>query len=1063
MPVTQVLIANRGEIAVRIARACDSLDLSWVTVYARDDHSSAHVTERSYALDAEGPAAYLDIAALIAAAKETGCDAVHPGYGFLSENADFAQACLDAGLIFVGPAVPTLRIFGDKMLARRAAVEAGLPVLRATDTDTGPAAAEEFFDSVPGAVMVKAVAGGGGRGIRVATHREEVAPAVERCRSEALRAFGNDAVYVEELLARPRHIEVQLIGDGHDVVDLGERDCSIQRNRQKIIELAPAPALSDSLRRDLLTAARTLGQHTALSGVATVEFLVDPEHDRFVFLEVNPRIQVEHTITEQVTGVDLVAGQLRIAAGTPLSELDLPDPPPLARSSVQLRLNAESMTPDGRVRAEVGTIDRLDLPTGSGIRVDTHAQLGLQVSPRYDSLLAKIIVDMPIGDPRALLDAAIRALDEVRIDGVETNAALVRSLLARPEIVDGSLYTTLVDDQLHELIATVTRPADDPRIETGDCVVHAAMTGVVIAVDCAVGADISRGAPLLVLESMKMEHVVAAPVSGRVERLMISVGDVVTEGDILAVLGGTAGDDAADIAGDLSVELNEIRPDLMELETRLGYTRDDNRPDATAKRRALGRRTARENLTDLCDEGSFVEYGALTVAAQRGRRPLQDLIENTPADGLICGIATIDGTRCVVMSYDYTVFAGTQGMYGHRKQARMFTIAAEQSLPIVLYTEGGGGRPGDVDTGWIAGLDDPTFTLLARLSGSVPIVAIVSGRCFAGNAALAGCADIIIATPEASLGMGGPAMIEGGGLGTFHPDVVGPMSVQVPNGVVDILADDEAHATALARQVLGNLSGIEMTWTVDDQRLLRHLVPTNRARAYDVRPVITTVADTGSALELRPDFGSGVLTYLARLEGRPIGIVANNSMHLGGAIDADAADKMARFLQLCDAHGLPILSLCDTPGFMVGPEAEKSASVRHFPRVFVVGANLRVPVCFVALRKAYGLGAMAMSGGHLHAATAAFAWPTGEFGGMGLEGSVRLGYRRELEDIADPVERQDRFAELVDEAYERGKALNIATVFEIDGVIDPAETRTLVCGVIGKTKLAPRRNFVDTW
>ncbi|AHK36183.1 acetyl-CoA carboxylase family protein [Rhodococcus opacus] len=1063
MTITRVLIANRGEIAVRVARGCDSVGLSWVTVYARDDRTSAHVTERSHPLEGEGPAAYLDIAALIAAAQENGCDAVHPGYGFLSENAEFAQACLDAGLTFVGPSVSTLRVFGDKMSARRAAVEAGLPVLKATDTDTGPAEAEAFFDSVPGAVMVKAVAGGGGRGMRVATRREEVAPAVERCRSEALRAFGNAAVYVEELLPRPRHIEVQLIGDGSDVVDLGERDCSIQRNRQKIIELAPAPVLPDSLRHDLLAAARTLGRRTGLCGVATVEFLVDPKQDRFVFLEVNPRIQVEHTITEQVTGADLVAGQLRIAAGTPLRELGLPESPALDRSSIQLRLNAESMTLDGRVRPQVGTIDRLDLPTGSGIRVDTHARLGLQVSPRYDSLLAKIVVDGPGEDTRALLDAATRTLDEVRIGGVETNAALVRSLLARPELADGSLYTTMVDDLLHELLAPTCADGVDTRPDEGDCVVRAAMTGVVISLDGVVGAEVSRGAPLLVMESMKMEHVVAAPSCGRVERMAVSVGDVVAEGDVLAVLGGTGDDDGAHITDDLEVDLDAVRPDLEELRTRLGYTRDENRPDATAKRRALGRRTARENLADLCDEGSFVEYGALTVAAQRGRRPLQDLIEKTPADGLICGIATIDGTRCVVMSYDYTVFAGTQGMYGHRKQARMFELAAEQSLPVVLYTEGGGGRPGDVDTGWIAGLDDPTFTLLARLSGSVPIVAIVSGRCFAGNAALAGCADVIIATPEASLGMGGPAMIEGGGLGSFHPDAVGPMSVQVPNGVVDLLADDEAHATVLARQVLGCLSGVDTTWAADDQRLLRHLVPTNRSRAYDVRPVITTVADTGSALELRPDFGSGILTYLARLEGRPIGIVANNSMHLGGAIDADAADKMARFLQLCDAHALPVLSLCDTPGFMVGPEAEKSATVRHFPRVFVTGANLRVPVCFIALRKAYGLGAMAMSGGHLHAAAAAFAWPTGEFGGMGLEGSVRLGYRRELEEIADPAQREARFAELVDEAYERGKALNIATVFEIDGVIDPADTRTLVRGVFGQTEPAPRRNVVDTW
>lgn len=1066
MPHSRVLIANRGEIAVRIARACQDVGMVPVTVYAQDDTSSAHVTTGSIALAAAGPSAYLDIATLIDSALLAGCDAVHPGYGFLSENAEFAQACIDSGLTFIGPSVEALHTFGDKMSARRAAVAADIPVLRATDGDTDATQAEAFFDSVSGAVMIKAVSGGGGRGIRVATRRDEVAPAIDRCRSEALRAFGNATVYVEEFMSHARHIEVQLLGDGVKVIDLGERDCSIQRNRQKLIELAPAPSLSESLRAELLGAARAIGQHTRLTGVATVEFLVDPASDRFVFLEVNPRIQVEHTVTEQVAGVDLVASQLRIANGFRLSELGLPEGRPAGRSSIQLRLNAEEMTTDGQVRVQTGKITSLTLPAGPDIRVDTHARVGLQVSPRYDSLLAKLIVD-GADDTRALLKAAAQALDQVQIVGVATNAPLLRRLLDRPELADGSLHTTLVDDELHALIDATDAPPgpadDDPDNEFA---LRSTISGVVISVETASGESHFAGTALVVLESMKMEHVISAPISGRVEHLAVEVGQVVVEGDVLAVLTPAGGDDTRDQRQDRDVDFDYTRPDLDELRNRLAYTHDDNRPAAVAKRRALGRRTARENLADLCDAGSFIEYGALTIAAQRRRRSLDNLVENTPADGLICGVATINDTRCVVMSYDYTVLAGTQGMHSHRKQARMFAIAAEQQLPVVMYTEGGGGRPGDIDTGWISGLDDPTFTLLARLSGTVPIIAVVSGRCFAGNAALAGCADIIIATPEASLGMGGPAMIEGAGLGAVDADNVGPMDVHIPNGVVDLLADDEAHATELARTVVGCLTGSDADthWTADDQRRLRHLVPTNRSRAYDVRPVIRTLADVDSTIELRPEFGAGILTHLARIEGRSVGIVANNSAHLGGAIDVPAADKMARFLQLCDAHALPVISLCDTPGFMVGQAAEKTATVRHFSRIFVAAANLRVPICFIALRKAYGLGAMAMAGGHLHSATAAFSWPTGEFGPMGIEGSVRLGYRRELENIDDPAARDSRFAELVDEAYARGKALNIATVFEIDGVIDPADTRTLIRGVLADSDHLPaRRSFVDSW
>jgi acetyl/propionyl-CoA carboxylase alpha subunit/acetyl-CoA carboxylase carboxyltransferase component len=1057
--LTRVLVANRGEIALRVVRACMSLGIESVTVFARDDATSGHVDERSWPLPGNGPTAYLDIDALLDVARRSGCDAVHPGYGFLSESAEFAEACAAAGLAFVGPSPATLRAFGDKVAARRAAAEACVPVLRATEGDTSVAEAEAFFDDV-GPVMVKAVGGGGGRGQRAVFRREEIGDALSRCRSEAARFFSSGAVYVEQLFAGARHIEVQLLGDSKHVVALGDRDCTVQRARQKLIELAPAPALTGNVRRAVAEAAVRLGARAGLCGLATMEFLVSS--DTYVFLESNPRVQVEHTVTEEAFGIDLVASQLRVAGGATLTELGLATAPEALRSAIQLRLNAERITPEGRVQPTTGTVTSVTWP--DGVRVDTNIRPGLQVAGTFDTLLAKVIVSGPLDDTAALIAAARAALDGLYVVGIETNQQLLGALLARTELAAGAMTTTFVDEHLAELVGP--GPESAPRVAAvtdGAVQVIAPLSGVVVAVEAEPDAPVRRGATLVVLESMKMEHVVVAPAAGRLSEILVAVGDQVAEGQPVAHFIADTDEVATDDGGQGAIDLDAIRPELAELRTRLGYTLDENRPGPVAKRRALGRRTTRENLAQLCDEGTFVEYGALTVAAQRQRRDLRDLLENTPADGVICGIGRVDGVRCVVVAYDYTVLAGTQGMYGHRKQARIFDLAAREHLPVVLYAEGGGGRPGDVDTGWIAALDDPTFTLLARLSGTVPIVAVVSGRSFAGNAALAGCADVIIATPEVSIGMGGPAMIEGGGLGVVHPDKVGPLSVQVPNGVVDIVAADETEATDLVRRLVCQFVGIRKEWTVADQRLLRHLVPQNRSRAYDVRPIIEALADVGSVVELRPEFGVGIRTSLARIEGRSVGIVANNSLHLGGAIDAPAADKLARFLQLCDAHGMPVVSLCDTPGFMVGPEAEKTATVRHFSRVFVAGANLRVPLCFVALRKAYGLGAMAMAGGHLHAAVAAYAWPTGEFGGMGLEGGVRLGYRRELEATADPQERQRLFDQLVGQAYERGKAINIATIYEIDGVIDPADTRALILGVLGDVGPAPRRFFVDTW
>jgi acetyl-CoA carboxylase carboxyltransferase component len=598
--------------------------------------------------------------------------------------------------------------------------------------------------------------------------------------------------------------------------------------------------------------------------------------------------------------------------------------------------------------------------------------------------------------------------------------------------------------------------------------VTAPFAGVVVAVAHAAEERVAPGVALVVLEAMKMEHEVLAQSGGLVRRVEVAVGDAVEEGQLLLVLTPSEGSEpraTRPAAGATS----GFRADLEAVRERHAIGLDDARPDAVARRRKRGRRTARENLDELLDEGTYVEYGPLLFAAQESRRTREELIERTPADGLVAGVGEIEGRPCVAMSYDYTVLAGTQGMRNHMKKDRLFEIAERRRLPVVLFAEGGGGRPGDVDMPIIAGLDCRAFALFARLSGLVPLVGIASGYCFAGNAALLGCCDVVIASEDSSIGMGGPAMIEGGGLGVFEPAEVGPIETQAANGVVDLRVADDHEAVTAAKRYLSYFSGPRPPGTVPDQDRLRGLIPEERKRVYDVRAVIEGMFDEDSTLELRRGFGPGIVTMLARHDGRALGVVANDPTHLGGAIDADGADKATRFIGMCDAFGLPVLFLCDTPGFMVGPAAERTATVRHFARMFLGGANLSVPCGTIVLRKGYGLGAQAMAGGGFKAPLFTVAWPTSEFGAMGLEGAVRLGMRRELEAIEDPAERDRVFEATVASAYERGRGLNMAAYGEIDDVIDPADSRRWIAMLFddgapgwwqreGKT-----RPYVDAW
>ena len=1119
-----LLVANRGEIAIRILRTAADLEIESTAIFATDDEDALHTRHADHAvcLEAEGVAAYLDQAKIIEVALQGGCDAVHPGYGFLSESAEFAAACDAAGITLVGPSAETLNLFGDKAAARALAESCDVPVLPGLSRKITLEEARTFYAGLAGgAVMLKAIGGGGGRGMRPVLSMDELDEAFTRASSEAQQAFGSGDLYIEELLTRARHVEVQVIGDGSGAVThLWDRECSLQRQRQKLVEIAPAFDLDDNMRKGILDSAVRLASAAKYRGVGTIEFLVS--EDRYVFMEANARLQVEHTVTEEVTGIDLVELQFAVADGRSLADLNMtqthiPNPRGVA---LQVRVNLESMNPDATSRPSGGLISAYEPPSGRGIRVDGYGYTGYVTSPHYDSLLAKLIVHAP--DMPSVRRKTLRALSEFRIEGVRSNVDFLISLLTHSDLGGGQIHTRYVEEHIAALLDPVDSPMrfvspeleiekagveidpDDPLAvlnvprgkkkdlpqapmvqgPQGTLPVPAPMQGLVVEIQVEIGDEVHEGQPVAVLEALKMEHIITAPQSGIVRDIPLVAGDTIFEDTPLVFIEPAAVE--GEYATEQAIDYDEIREDLAEINYYKGLTKDEARPAALAKRAGTNQRTARQNIYDLVDEGTFVEYGPLVTATRfrkDTREDLEERISRTTSDAMVMGVGRVNGdivgeenARCIAMSYDYTVLAGTQGQKNHQKQDRMFVVAEKYKLPIVLYTEGGGGRtyngPNAGSTpiaNSVGGLSTRTWRQLGKCSGLVPIVGVNSGFCFAGNVVLLGACDVIIATKDSSLGVGGPALIEGGGLGAYAPDEVGPVSFQEPNGVIDILVEDEAAATAAAKHYLSFFQGPAKEWTANDQRKLRHIVPENRRAVYNIREVIETIADKDSMLELRPKFGLAMVTAFIRVEGKSVGVIANNSNSpTGGAIDAAAADKASRFMQLCEAFDIPILSLIDCPGNMVGPEAEKEALIRHCGRMYVAGANLTVPFFVVVLRKAYGLGAIAMAIGSFDETFFAVSWPTGEFAGMGLEGQIKLGRRNELEAIENIQERKARYEQLVDEAYAWSRALNAGMVFEVDDVIDPAETRKWVAmGLNSAPPIVPREGkklgWVDTW
>ncbi len=1119
MALKKLLVANRGEIAVRIMRTAAEMEIETIAIFSEDDHRCLHVRRADDAvpLRGQGPTPYLDIDRLVQIAVEQGCDAVHPGYGFLSENSRFASRCENAGLTFVGPTEDTLQQLGNKVSAIALARHCKVPVLPGTPGPTDLAAAREIFDSLGegAAVMVKAVAGGGGIGIRPVEKRGDLEAAFKRCRSEAEKAFGNGDLYVEKLLRRPRHVEVQIAGDGSgNVVDLGERDCSVQRRHQKILEIAPAPGLDTEVRRELVDAARKMAESLAYRGVGTFEFLVETTGAReLFFIEANARLQVEHTVTEEVLGIDLVRLQLEIAAGRSLDELRLPKGAP--GFAIQLRINAEQIDPNGNVRPQSGTLRAFDIPSGRGVRTDTAGYVGYSPNTRFDSLLAKIIVRSDSDSFDAAATKALRALRELRVNGLETNQSLLARLLQSREFRAGRLHTELVGevitgaagaDQLSAPLFFDAEPQSSAqagaRIDSGDPLavlehgkatprsagpdvaeaddgrsVLAPVQGTVVSIEIAVGDQVEIGQELVVLEAMKMEHVVQADRAGEVIALHVAPGDTVFEGHrLLAIEAGN--EQRARDTENRDIDLDAIRPDLAEALQRHEVGLDTARPEAVARRRKTGHRSARENVADLCDEGSFVEYGALVLAAQRRRRSTDELIERTPADGMVAGIGHINGdlfdeadTQCAVLSYDYTVLAGTQGLQNHRKKdshvrARGAACPVGRALRRGRRRAPGGHRRLRRHRSRLSRL--PALRRAQRTGAA--------GRdhhrptCFAGQRRPARCRGRRHRHRGIEHRHGRPAMVEGGGLDVFAPRrsvrLRGPgrqrrgRRRRSPTKPRRSRSPRATCRTSKATSTPGNarINHVARRYSPENRLVIRRCSRRHRQSRRQ-----------RAGLEPRPAPRPGMVTAVLAvgIEGRRSGFRRRDPVHLrrrdrqrrrrqGGTLHA-------ALRRLRSPARLPVRH----PGHHGRAGGREDRAGTHAARMFVTGASTSVPFCTIVLRKGYGLGAQAMAGGSFKAPHFTVAWPTGEFGGMGLEGAVKLGFRRELAAVEDRDERNKRFKEMVDRMYQVGKAVNIASHFEIDDVIDPAETRRWILSAIPKTRRSKRatkkRPLIDTW
>lgn len=1052
-----VLVANRGEIAVRIMRAVRENGGRAIAIYPVDDAESLHVrcADEAVQIPGAGTSAYLDIDAIASAARETGAQAIHPGYGFLSENAEFARSCGTAGIQFVGPAPEVLELFGDKARARAYAIDCDVPVLPGTGEATSLAEVEAFA-AEHDAVMIKALAGGGGRGMREVADPSGVAAAYTEASAEALRSFGDGAVYVEKLLTRPRHIEVQILGDGTGaVIALGERDCSIQRRHQKLVEVAPSPWLRDALREAVTAAALRLAERVSYSGLGTFEFLV--EGGEFWFMEANPRVQVEHTVTEEVTGVDLVSAQLAVADGASLADLGLTRAPRPRGLAIQLRVNAETLDKDGAPVPSAGLLRRFEMPSGPGVRVDTYGYPGYRTSPRYDSLLAKVVVhadDLPRACARAMA-----ALEELVIDGVATNADLLHGVLASKSFRCEPWDTGFISENAEELLGhTRPRVAEaDTQLEDssgggeappGSIAVTAPMPGVVLDVGVATGDVVGAGRPVAVIEAMKMEVVVQPPEGMRVEKVLVRAGDVVEAGAVLAY-GEPIGSAPADAdPAELSGVDEDWAPEIAEIERRRQSAQAMGGPDKVARQHANGKLDARQRIDALADPGSFAEIGALTGFTPRDDR--SSTPEFTPAN-FIAGTATIDGRKAVLGVDDFTLRAGSGDAAIHDKQIFAERYANEMRLPVVRLLDGasGGGSVKmiteagytyvPVNPGWDAVVDNLSLVPVVS-AGLGPTVGLGAARMVMSHLS-------ILVDGTGQMFTAGPPIVLGGTGERVTKEQLGGADVHRRNGSIERIVPDEQTAFEVIRRFLSYLpaSVYELPPVAPShdpagrrEEGLVGAVPRNPRRTYDVTAILNAIFDAGSVFRYA-EYGGGTVTALARLDGHPVGVIAADP-ELGATMSAEGALAVTRLVDLCETFHLPIVSLTDQAGMTIGSAAEKAATIRHGARAITAVYQARVPQAELIVRRVFGVGGAGII--NRHRASRSWSWPSGAWGSLPSQGGIEAAFRSRIERADDPAAELERIAAEIDAV---SSPFRTAERFGVQDIIDPRESRPLLC------------------
>jgi acetyl/propionyl-CoA carboxylase alpha subunit/acetyl-CoA carboxylase carboxyltransferase component len=1058
----RILVANRGEIAIRIMRAAAELGLQTVAVHPDDDERSLHVlrADAAYRLRGQGASAYLDIDQVIEAARATGSTLIHPGYGFLSENAELARRCDRDGLTLVGPGPRVLDLFGDKGQARRLATEHDVPVLPGT---TGATTLQQVqaFAAEHGAVMLKAVAGGGGRGMRAVPAGGDIAEAFERCSSEAAQAFGIGDLYVERLLIRPRHIEVQVIGDGRGGVShLWERDCSIQRQQQKVVEVAPSPNLAPQLRDQLLASALRLASAVGYRGLGTFEFLVLGRE--FWFIEANPRLQVEHTITEEITGVDLVQAQIRIALGETLADLGLSEPPEIRGASIQARLNLETLSDEGLVIPGAGTLGTFVIPSGPGVRVDTFGYPGYTTSLRYDSLLAKVIVradDFPTAARRAYL-----AVSEFRVEGAPTNRALLQGVLKHPDFLRGNWNTGFIPDHLTELLqsdhrdrffSAESKSGDrgaaiaPPEVPAGLAVVLSPLPGTVLTVDVALGDRVAVGSRVAVLEAMKMEHVVRAESAGVVRAVLVAPGDTVPPGagvvalepaDVSAAEHAIPAGPDADRA-DWSAEVAEIERRRRAALAMGGRERVD-------RQHAAGRLTVRERVDAFADDGSFQEIGALTAFVNYSESGA--LVSEQPAN-FVAGTARVRGRKVVVGADDFTVRGASGDGAVYAKQIFLERYAGDMRLPMIRLMEGASGG------GSVKMVSDAGYTYVPVLPGwdavvdnlsLVPVVSACLGPTVGLGAARAVMSHLTIAVAgKGQVFTAGPPVVRGGTGEVLTPEQLGGADVHRHSGAVDRFVSSEREAFDVIRAFLGYLpdSVFELPPVIvnDDpverrDEFLLSAIPRNRREAYLAAPILDAIFDEGSVFPYAT-FGDSTITALARLDGHPVGVLAADPAQ-GATMSVEGATAVTRLVDLCETFHLPLVSLTDQAGVTIGLAAERRGTIRYGARAITAVYQARVPQAEIILRRVYGVGGAGIV--NRHATSRSWAWPSGDWGSLPAQGGIEAAFRAELAAASDP---EAMIARIREHLAAVASPFRTAERFGVQDLIDPRDSRRLLC------------------